>query len=134
GDGESAELTIDVFDSLGNVHPVTLQFTKQNGNEWNWQGSWVDESGNTQPVGDGELVFNDDGALQSVNGGDRIAFSPQGAQPLDITIVFNALTQYAAETTVDMLSQNGYPSGVLEGITIDSAGVITGTFTNGISQ
>ncbi|MZP30539.1 flagellar hook-basal body complex protein [Heliobacterium undosum] len=46
----------------------------------------------------------------------------------------HAITQFSSETTVDKLSQNGYQDGALKTYAIDSAGVLTGTFTNGKSM
>ena len=43
------------------------------------------------------------------------------------------MTQYASESTVAGTA-NGYADGTLKSISIDSKGVITGTYTNGVNQ
>ncbi|MBM7867114.1 flagellar hook-basal body complex protein [Heliobacterium gestii] len=45
----------------------------------------------------------------------------------------HSITQFSSDTTVDKLSQNGYADGALKTYAIDSAGVLTGTFSNGKS-
>jgi len=47
---------------------------------------------------------------------------------------FNGLTQFAADFSVTLKEQNGHPSGSLDDISIDDAGIITGIFTNGINR
>ena len=60
----------------------------------------------------------------------------------DTTINFNLfdangsplLTGFASASTVSSSKQNGYAASGLSGFTIDSSGVITGTYNNGQSQ
>lgn len=132
-DGDQVELTIDVFDSQGNLHAVIFQFTKTGTNQWDWEAYWPDTSDPANVRGSGTVTFDENGAVQNVSS-STINFTPSGVQALNITVDFDAVTQYAAPTTVDLFSQNGYASGVLEGITIGADGVITGAFTNGITQ
>src|SRR5690606_8274994 len=56
-----------------------------------------------------------------------------GASAMTVNLNFSGLTQYAAPTTVKMLSQDGYPAGELQRFSIDTAGVITGASSNGIA-
>jgi flagellar hook protein FlgE len=51
----------------------------------------------------------------------------------NVTIDFTELTQYAGSTTVRSAG-NGNVAGTLNGIQIDSSGIITGIYTNGIRR
>src|SRR5690606_6128475 len=86
--------------------------------------------------GGGNLVFGDDGSLPAPVTARlqvRSAMLGGGAADLDFTVDFTGITQYAAPTTVKMISQDGYPAGELQRFSIDTAGVITGAFSNGIT-
>lgn len=64
-----------------------------------------------------------------------ISFTPTGgANPLTISLGMNSLTQYGGESTVQAVDQDGFAAGQLDTITINTAGVIVGHFTNGKTQ
>ena len=126
----SSPIALDLFDSLGNPQSMVLTFAKTGANSWSWTSSWIDPS--TGSPYSGTLTFNPDGTINSrttVN----LTFNPPGANQMDVTLDFSGVTQFAAPTSIKMLSQNGYPSGVLDSFTIDATGVITGSYSNGIS-
>jgi flagellar hook protein FlgE len=62
----------------------------------------------------------------AVNFGAR---NPNGASPT-WTVDTEAMTQYAGDSTTLFQTQDGYPSGYLQSITIDRDGVLTGVYTN----
>jgi flagellar hook protein FlgE len=47
---------------------------------------------------------------------------------------FDGVTQFASPFSTSAKSQNGYGMGALTDISIDSAGVITGSFSNGVTK
>ncbi|MBZ4682596.1 MAG: flagellar hook protein FlgE [Fusobacteriaceae bacterium] len=57
-----------------------------------------------------------------------------GASPLEITLNFNNVTQFAAQTTITLESQNGYGMGELETFNITDSGDIMGFYSNGYEQ
>ena len=127
--------TFDVYDSLGNSHPVSVSFTKAGENQWTWNAAV-----NGTAVGNGNIAFNPDGSLQSADG-NPLSFNPQnGAEAMTITLDFgapnttNGLSQLASASTVTAKNQNGYGMGVLEGFNFDESGTIRGVFSNGVSQ
>jgi len=129
--GDSKSIPIKVFDSLGNVHTVTFTFTKNVAppdNEWTWN---AEESG--VPCGNGTLTFATDGTL-SAGGTGTIAFNPPGADPINIALDFSRVTQYAGDTTVSAIEVDGYTTGSLTSYSIDARGIITGSYSNGISR
>lgn len=84
------------------------------------------------------LYFTDTGQFisngQSELGSITFEYSNgNGAAEQQADISFSSLTQYANSTT-SFPSTNGNTSGVLQGLTIDSNGIVTGTYTNGLSR
>ncbi|MCL6450694.1 MAG: flagellar hook protein FlgE [Acetobacteraceae bacterium] len=128
GIGGSRVSPVKVYDSLGNLHNVDVTFTKTGVNQWDWTATALGG-----PAGGGTLTFDPDGSL-SAGGLGTIAFNPPGADPVSIDVDFSAVTQFAAETTVTAAERNGYPMGVLDGFTMDSTGVITGVYSNGLNR
>ncbi len=82
------------------------------------------------------LYFNDVGAY--VNNGREEAASitfaysdGNGARSNQAVLDFSGLTQYANSTT-SFPSSNGNTAGVLQSVAVDSNGIISGTYTNGL--
>lgn len=63
-----------------------------------------------------------------------VTFSTPGAILSSITINVSGLTQYGGVSTVQAASQNGYASGSLDSVTIDTSGIMVGKFSNGRTQ
>lgn len=53
------------------------------------------------------------------------------ADPMEIALNFDDISQYGNETTFQILDADGYPAGQLDGTVIDPSGIIIGKFTNG---
>ncbi|MDH7576758.1 MAG: flagellar hook protein FlgE [Bacillota bacterium] len=132
-----------VYDSLGNTYTAVIEFTNTGGGDWtcklidmlNSAGNSIDPPGTFQ--GEGTVSFNDEGKWQSYSETNPFKFDPDGTGYLaevNITLDFSKMTQYAAETTATVQSQDGYSSGVLESLTIDQTGAIVGVFSNGTSR
>ncbi|MBT4599359.1 MAG: flagellar hook-basal body complex protein, partial [Methylococcales bacterium] len=82
----------------------------------------------------GELTFNTKGKLISPKEG--VIYSPydpdNGSNLLRLSVDYGKnSTQYSAPFSVLSLSQDGYPSGRLDGLAIDSSGVVRANYTNG---
>lgn len=124
-----------IYDSLGNLHNLTITFTKTNtSNTWDFTIN-VDPNNNINISNNtGQLQFNENGILNSNNSYQLNITGIPGASDITIDLDFSNVTQYARETTVDLSYQDGYAAGTLLGIAIDSSGVITGVFDNGINQ
>jgi flagellar hook protein FlgE len=139
--------SVTVYDSLGNRINVTLTFTKTAANNWNWTASIPDPPPATTStqVGAGTVTFNGDGTLQTVSGSPITITPTSGAGVMTVDIdfgtptaaapgVFSGLTQTSGDSVVTARDQDGYASGSLSNISIDSGGRILGTFTNGTVQ
>lgn len=121
------------YDSLGNAHTVKLYYVKTADNTWN-QHMYVggDATADVQT-----LTFNSSGDITSPSGTVTTrAFNPpgSGALPISIDIDFSEMTQFGSASSVNNLSQNGYTSGRLAGVDIDTEGVVFARYTNGQSS
>lgn len=136
-DNTSYVIPFKVYDSLGNLHNLTITFTKTNTpNTWDFTIN-VDPNSNiniSPNTGTGQLQFNENGILNSNNSYQLKITGIPGASDITIDLDFSNVTQHARETTVDLSYQDGYAAGTLLGIAIDSSGTITGVFDNGINQ
>jgi flagellar hook protein FlgE len=125
--------SLTTYDSLGAAHTATMYFVKTaNPNEWTTQ-LYVD--GNA--VGTAEtLEYDNTGALIDPASGQITfpAYTPAtGAADMDMTFNFADTTQYGGNFTVNAITQDGYTTGRLIGMDIDSTGVVQARFTNGRS-
>nr|MBO2507441.1 flagellar hook-basal body protein [Bacillota bacterium] len=130
-EGDEVRLTLDLWDSLGRPRSVELVFTRTAAdNHWNWA-AYYDGT----KLNNGAIRFGADGSLVNVFRDSFTIPAAQldGASAMTVNLNFSGLTQYAAPTTVKMISQDGYPAGELQRFSIDTAGVITGAFSNGIT-
>jgi flagellar hook protein FlgE len=144
--GDTAETSVNIYDSLGNPMLLTLTFTNQGNGAWNWAATIPDPANPTTPmsVGTGSVTFNSDGTLQLLTG-SPIAITPtNGADPMSVAFdfgtesptapgVFAGITQSAGNSSLTFRNQDGYPSGSLTSLAIGKDGVITGSFGNGKS-
>lgn len=146
--------TINAYDSLGNVVPVSLTFTPVAGtaNEWTLQGTVTNSTGATTKLWSTPptITFGaTTGQISSVTGATA---NPDGSLSLPVqnmpsiyafptgdiwNINFpnpagaGAVTQYSGQQSLSVTGVDGYPSGSLAGFSIGSDGVITGSFSNG---
>lgn len=82
----------------------------------------------------GQLTFDTAGKLVSPKQGARYTpFDPQnGADLITLNVDYGKFsTQYSQPFSVLSLTQDGYTSGRLDGISIDSAGTVRANYTNG---
>ncbi|MGE5591735.1 MAG: flagellar hook protein FlgE [Bacillota bacterium] len=87
------------------------------------------------PTNSGTINYNTQG-IPITGTTDTLSFNPgNGANPLSITMDFVSTTQMAAPaSSIAATGRDGYAMGALNTFTIDSAGVITGSFNNGLTQ
>ncbi len=140
---------VTVYDSLGNARQTTLYFRKTGSNSWEWHamvdgGELTGGTAGTPTEGaSGTLTFTTDGALDTetpgastwnfvdATPGQTIAFDFGDAITTDGGTGLAGSTQFAAASTTNGLSQDGYGAGAVAGISVASDGEITGVFTNG---
>ena len=125
-----------IYDSLGTAHSTTLYYVKSAvANQWDTY-QYIDNnpvaSGGVSPI---TITFNQDG---TINGPTNVAYdavpSGTGALPIQVSLSYADTTQFGSPFAVNGLSQNGYTTGRLSGIDIDSEGIVFARYTNGNSN
>jgi flagellar hook protein FlgE len=122
-----------VYDSLGGGHLAQFYFVKTGSGTWNMHTA-VDGTavGAASP-----LVFGTSGALTTPAGGTITlpAFTPAGGgAAMNVTLNVSEMTQFGASFGVDRVVQDGYTTGRLSGIDIDTSGNVFARYTNGQSH
>jgi flagellar hook protein FlgE len=125
--------SLTVYDSLGAAHTASVYFVKTaTANSWDAH-LYVD--GNA--VGPAQtLAYSDSGKLLTPSGGlmPFPAYTPTtGAAAMSLTMDVSKTTQYGSTFSVTSVSQDGFTTGRLIGINVDSTGVVQARFTNGRS-
>lgn len=139
--GDTHSMGVTVYDEMGAPHDLEILFTNTGTGAWDWT---VTSPTATVTAGTGTITFNSNGSLATFvppGGGTTLTITPTtGASPFDITVLggslndIDGLAGFANPSNAVVSSQDGYPSGDLSEISVDSNGVITGFFTNGVSQ
>src|SRR3990167_781729 len=138
--GATYTTSVDVYDSLGVKHTVSLRFTKQGDNTWDMNASMDTSDGTISTSKISGITFNSDGTF-SASGSTTLAFEFSGISGTQ-SVIFSlgtssksdGLTQYGGTSTAAATSQDGYESGTFDSISVDSGGSITALYTNGITQ
>jgi flagellar hook protein FlgE len=125
--------SMTVYDSLGAAHTASLYFVKTaTANTWDTH-MFID---GTAVGGAQTLGYSSSGALVSPVGG-KITFPSYtpgtGAAGLTLTIDFNTTSQYGDTFGVTSVAQDGFTTGKLIGINVDSTGIVQARYTNGRS-
>ena len=125
--------SVTVYDTLGAAHTATVYFIKDAAvNTWNTQ---VQIEGNAVG-GAAQVVFANDGSLQLPVGGlmPLAAYNPgTGAADINLSLDFATATQFGSNFGVNSLSQDGFTTGRLTGVSVDPEGIVFARFTNGQS-
>jgi len=122
-----------VYDSLGGGHLAQFYFVKTGSGSWDMHTA-VDGTavGAASP-----LVFGTTGAMTTPAGGTIAlpGFTPAGGgAAMNLTLNVSEMTQFGANFGVDRVVQDGYTTGRLSGIDIDTSGNIFARYTNGQSH
>jgi flagellar hook protein FlgE len=136
--------SIMVYDSLGDSHVLSFNFTKSSAGDWNYQitipAADVGATGNPQVVGTGTLQFGPNGDLISPSAdvqGISVPGLADGAKTMSIDWkLFSSpgnavITQTAEASATSGKNQDGYTAGTLQSYAIDSTGTINGVLSNG---
>ncbi len=132
-----------VYDSTGKSHPASIYYVRtaaatSSAPTSTWDAHvFVDGTELTKASGSGplSLTFDTAGALTTPT--TAVAFNAvalAGADPLTLTLDHGtATTQVSDPFSVGLLSQDGYPSGRLDAVSVGTDGVVRASFTNGES-
>ena len=131
--GTVVTMPLTVYDSLGNAHKVTTTFTKNaTANTWDFATVTPTDTGFAVTGGTGTVTFNTNGSYNATTV-TNIAFSPTGATAMSRAPDFTSLTQVAGTSTV-AYEKTGYAAGTLDSVSLNKAGEVVGTFSNGQNQ
>lgn len=133
--GEEIDYTmnVSVFDSKGDTHLVNVFFSKTADNTWEVT-TTVDGEEPTDVSGQGILTFDPITGRLVESTVSELNYLIEGADALDIAFDFSNATEYAGDFTITYTGQDGYEAGYLEEVTVDSNGVLNGSFSNGQSR
>jgi len=144
--GDTYSTPITVYDSLGNSHVLTFNYTKTAAG-WNYQitlpAADTGGAGNPTVINSGALTFDNNGNLLTPAGPVtpiKINGLADGAAQMSMTWNLysstgaSLITQVASQSTTSSTTQNGYASGTLQSFTVNSGGTIEGSFSNGQVQ
>ena len=137
---------IQVYDSLGQSHTLTINYTKTASNTWSYSISLPtgDQTGTGTSVNTtGTLTFNSSGNLTApaadVTG---ISFTGLADGASNLNFTWNlydsnnnpTLTQVDTASAVSATNQNGYASGQYQSFSVNSNGTVVASFSNGQQQ
>jgi len=128
------DTSFTIYDSLGAAHQITLTFTKSAAtpNEWAW--------GVTSPDGTsadtGTIAFTANGECQTNSVNFTLTLTnPDGATAaIPIAASLTTVTQLVGATSAQAVSQDGLPVGSLQSFSVDELGLVTGIYSNGMSE
>ncbi len=141
--GESAYTSLLVYDSLGTELRVdvtaVLESKATGGNTWRFFVSSPDNTQVSRVLGNGTLYFGDDGQLKSTTGNQiKLNRDNTGAvTPVGVTIDFDQVSSFSnrdSRSALYMAQQDGFAPGSLNSFAIGNNGIITGTFSNGLTR
>ena len=140
--GATHAMSIVVYDSTGAPHHLQVTFTKTALNTWTWAPTCATST--ITPAGTGTVTFSNTGSLASFTypgGGTSIDMTPaSGAGTFSVSVNpgtingIDGLASFANPSNAVISGQNGYQAGSLQSISVDTKGVISGYFTNGVSR
>ena len=148
--GSTFSVPVSVYDSLGNSHVLTFNFTNNGSNSWAYTVTLpaADVTASPQPtsqvtLSSGTLTFDGNGNLTSPAKDVTGITLPSGTTLADSanTPTFNwnlydssnapVVTQVAGASAASSTEQDGYAAGTLQSFSIKQDGTIQGSFSNG---
>jgi flagellar hook protein FlgE len=141
--GTTYSSPITVYDSLGEPHALTINYTNTAPNTWSYNITLpaADTGGTGAPttLTSGTLDFSSSGVLTSPSGTvTGIAISGLADKAANLSLNWNlngsggtpAITQQAAASATTETTQNGYAAGTLTSYSVLSDGTVQGQFSN----
>lgn len=154
--------SLEVFDSQGMATPLSLYFSKADGNTWNVYTS-MDPTAQPDPVA--RIEFDATGKLSRVTEGVATgapvppsttptyqtlsnnilpvtvaSTNPNSTpgvnpvQPIALNVDLSGVSQLGSAFSVARLTQDGYASGELTGVNVSADGMLMATYSNGITR
>jgi flagellar hook protein FlgE len=138
--GTTYSTPVTTYDSLGQSHVATVNYTKTAANTWDYavtlpNGQATGATGNT-----GILTFDSSGKIVTPAGNvSGIQFTGMANGAGDMTLNWSlrdalgngTMSQSTAASSSTATTQDGFESGVYQSFSVDAAGVISAAFSNG---
>lgn len=141
---DTAVTSIDVVDSQGRTHPVTLTFTRStlDSTVWDLQAEIDSGEGAISQSQISQIRFNDNGSFNVIGGGSNsLVFDwngISGSQSVTVNLgtagQFDGIAMLGNSTTVAATNQDGYVAGTLLDPGFNAAGQLVGYYSNGQTQ
>ena len=138
---DKATTSIDVIDSQGRTHPVTLTFTRSTGDAtiWDLKATTDTAEGTVTQDSISQIRFNDNGSFNVIGGGtNTLSFAWSGisaAQNVAVNLgtsgKFDGVAMLGNATTVAAFDQDGFAAGTLLGVGFNTNGELIGNYSNG---
>ena len=141
--GETLATTIDIYDSLGASHAVTVTFTKNaTANTWDVTVGGDGVIVTSASASPSAVVFDSQGAITTPTPPAPLVLTTNlaagvtqtGTDVITTNISMVGVTQFAAQGTVGTTANNGSSAGALSSFSVGPAGDITGIFSNGVNR
>jgi len=146
--GDSFSAPVQVVDSLGNTHTLTVNFTNTAPLTWKYDVTIPGEdltggtAGTPSSLTTGTLTFDSGGILTSPVAGTPVSVATttglsDGAADLNINWnLFDStnnplVTQYASASTTTGSTQDGIQAATVTGVSLQDGGMLVATFSNG---
>ena len=149
--GDTFSTPVQVYDSLGNAHTLTVTFTNTAAGAWSYQ---VDipgqdltggKAGTQTSIGKGNITFGANGGLTSPKAGAPAALTngtalADGAATLNINWNFYdangnpQLTGYGLTSAASGTTQDGTASATVTGISFQNGGLLIASYSDGSQQ
>ncbi|CBE68805.1 MAG: flagellar hook protein FlgE [Candidatus Methylomirabilis oxygeniifera] len=136
------ETSFFIIDTLGGKHQVNVTFSvpgSANTGLWDYAVSAAsNDTGVFTGASAGQIQFASGGNVLSItgpgSGGGIFTFNPgnAAASAQEFSIDFDALTGFAALSSVSMKQQDGVPPGSLTSFTVSNDGMVNGIYSNGL--
>ena len=135
--------TLNVIDSLGVSHLITLVFTKAaTPGDWTLTATEADAAITSVAIATGGAVaFDSAGVMTSADPTLTVDFDGAVTDAVDMTgatavtlDLDTTITQLSAASTISVRSQDGFTTGTLDSFSVSTQGLINGVYSNGTQR
>jgi len=145
GSDASFSAPIQVFDSLGESHTLSVNFTKTDTNTWTYTVTIPAadlQTGGTTTLAQGTMTFDGNGNLTSpalTSDPQTVAISGLADGANDMSINWNLfdssgnsnITQFSQTSSLEGTSQDGAAPGEITGVNLEGSGLLVANYSNG---
>ncbi len=133
--GANFDLSVGVFDDLGNTHTVVFDWTKNAALD-TWDLAVTTADGAVTAGSPTAMTFDASGNITApANLAVGITWTnPAAAAASNIAVDFSLMTQFGGSFTPNVVTANGNTAGTLADISFNDAGEVIGLFSNGLTE